>query len=326
VQLKIVDETAAEGAVDPKVDVHTVVDRLDLQPFKDNNERLASFGDRLQGTNSYARAATWVESELNAVGFTVQWDGYQFRGEARDNLYVTKVGKSFPDRMFIVSAHLDGRGGGGAADDDGSGCSLVLEIAKKFASTDVETDVSVRMVFWNNEESGLNGSSAYANDRLQDQGQESPAGSGIFPEPTWLGVLQHDIILYDHGLPPSGQQIPGADADIEYRSDSVFADQSRLLANALLAGNQEYGEFYPAQVGSRMSSTDSVSFQNVSPAVSLRENQRLAEIGNGAQPNWHQRSDLFATYSEADYIFGFNIVQTTMGTVVELAGLTLKVD
>jgi hypothetical protein len=322
VQLTIVDETAAAA----KVDVHTVVDRLGLQPFKDNIERLAGFGDRLQGTNSYTQAARWVESELSAVGYTVQRDGYQFRGEARTNLYVTKVGKIFPDRMFIISAHLDGRGGGGAADDDGSGCSLVLEIARMFAARDVETDVSVRMVFWNNEESGLNGSRAYANDRLRDQGQESPANSGIFPEPTWLGVLQHDMILYDHGLPPRGQQIPGADADIEYRSDSVFGDQSRLLANALFAGNQEYGEFYPAQVGPRMSSTDSVSFQNVAPAVSLRENQRLAEIGNGAQPNWHQRSDVFATYSEADYIFGFNIVQTTAGTVAELAGLTLKVE
>jgi hypothetical protein len=318
VRLTIVDET------DPKVDAHTGVNRLDLQRFKDNIERLASFGDRFQGSSSYTRAAAWVESELEAVNYSVQRDRYQYRGEDRDSIYVTKVGKSFPDRMFIISAHLDGRGNGGAADDDGSGCSLVLEIAKIFAAIDVETDVSVRMVFWNNEESGLNGSGAYANDRQRDQGRENPAG--LFPEPTWLGVIQHDMILFDHGLPAKGQQIPGADADIEYRSDSVFADQSRLLANALLAGNQEYGEFYPAHVGSRMSSTDSVSFQNVAPAVSLRENQRLAEIGNGSQPNWHQRTDLFATYSEADYIFGFNIVQTTMGTVAELAGFTIKVD
>jgi hypothetical protein len=121
---------------------------------------------------------------------------------------------------------------------------------------------------WNNEETGLNGSRAYANDRQRDQGQENPVGSGTFAEPTWLGVLQHDMILYDHGLPPAGQQIPGADADIEYRFSSVFADQSRLLANALLAGNNEYGQFYPAQISSRMSSTDSASFQDVAPAVS----------------------------------------------------------
>jgi hypothetical protein len=323
VQLTVVT-TNGTPVVDPKVDAHAVVDRLDLQQFTNNIEILAGFGDRLQGSASYTRAASWVETELQAVGYTVQRDAYLFQGQDRDSLYVTKVGKTFPDRMFIVSAHLDGRGGGGAADDDGSGCSLVLEIARILAASDVEADVSVRMVFWNNEESGLNGSRAYASDRRQLQGQESPAGSGRFPEPTWLGVVQHDMILYDHGLPPSGQQIPGADADIEYRSESVFADQSRLLANALFLGNKEYGEFYPAQVGSRMSSTDSVSFMDVSPSVSLRENQRLAEIGSGSQPNWHQRTDLFSTYSDADFLFGFNIVQTTVGTVAELSGLKLK--
>jgi hypothetical protein len=96
---------------------------------------------------------------------------------------------------------------------------------------------------------------------------------------------------------------------------------SEQLAKALFAGNQEYGEFYPAQVGNRMSNTDSASFMNVAPSVSLRENQRIVEIGNGSQPNWHQSSDLFSTYSEADYIFGLNIVQTTLGTLAEVAGL-----
>jgi hypothetical protein len=51
---------------------------------------------------------------------------------------------------------------------------------------------------------------------------------------------------------------------------------------------------------------------------SIRENQRLAEIGNGSQPNWHQQTDLFMTYSEADYIFGFKYRTNYNGTVAEL--------
>jgi hypothetical protein len=317
-------EVSDGPVVDLTVDAHTTVDRLDLQRFTDNIETLAGFGDRLQGSLSYNLAANWVQDELEQWGYVVERDSYTYRGEARTSMYVTKVGTTFPDRMFIISAHLDGRGGGGAADDDGSGCSLVLETARVLASSGISTEISIRMVFWNNEESGLNGSRAYANDRRDLQGQESPAGSGVYPEPTWLGIIQHDMILFDHGLPPEGQQIPGADADIEYRATSVFASQSRLLAIALLAGNLEYSEFYPAQVSSRMSSTDSVSFADVAPAVSLRENQRLAEIGNGAQPNWHQRTDVFSTYSAEDYLFGFNIVQGSVGTVSELAGLTVS--
>ena len=49
------------------------------------------------------------------------------------SIYATKVGTRFPDQMYIVSAHLDGRGGGGAANDDASGCSLVLEAARALA-------------------------------------------------------------------------------------------------------------------------------------------------------------------------------------------------
>ena len=74
---------------------------------------------------------------------------------------MTKIGRRFPDRMFIVSAHLDGWGKGGGADDDASGCSLVLEIARVVAFVDM--DISIRFVFWNVEEYDLVGSYRYVN-------------------------------------------------------------------------------------------------------------------------------------------------------------------
>lgn len=41
----------------------------------------------------------------------------------------TKVGTISPDSGYIIGAHFDGRGGGGAADDNVSGTSLILEAA-----------------------------------------------------------------------------------------------------------------------------------------------------------------------------------------------------
>ena len=64
--------------------------------------------------------------------------------------------------MYIVSAHMDGRGGGEAADDDGSGCAVVLELARVLGMPDVQTNRSVRFIFWNNEEFGMDGSGTYA--------------------------------------------------------------------------------------------------------------------------------------------------------------------
>ena len=291
---------------------------LDLDRFKENIRMLASYGDRTQGSASYNNAATWLEGQLRAAGYTVQHHAYTYLSQPRTSIYVTKVGTLFPDQMYIVSAHLDGRGGGGAANDDASGCALVLEAARALAN--LQTAVSVRFIFWNNEETGLNGSTAYVNTRASLQGAESPVGSGVYPEPKWLGMIQHDQILYDHGLPPQPDQIPAADLDVEYQASSTYASASLQLATALRTGNQSYSTQYPAQIGSNMNYTDSVPFQNYTATVSVRDNQRVAEIGNGSNPTWHQPTDLYTYFSEADFRLGFNAVQMTLGTVAELAG------
>ena len=72
-----------------------------------------------------------------------------------------------------------------------------------------------------------------------------------------------------------------------------------------------------------MNYTDSVPFQNYTATVSVRDNQRVAEIGNGSNPHWHQPTDVYAAFSEDDFQLGFNAVQMTLGTVAELAGTTL---
>lgn len=299
----------------------TAVDRLQIGQFKSNIESLSNFGDRLQGSPSYNNAAAWVRSRLEAYGYSVQEHPFLYRGQSRTNLYVTKVGRRNPEQMYIISAHLDGRGNGGAANDDGSGCSLVLEIARVLAMADIATDISVRMIFWNCEETGLNGAYAYVRDRKSLQGREQPPGSNLYPEPQWLGMITHDQILFDHGLPVQAQQSPNADADIEFQTNSAWAGQSRALANTL--ASSRYAKDYPAEVSGDMCCTDSVPFQDDCPAVSIRENRRRAEIGQGSQPNWHQPTDLYTTYSELDFLFGFNIVQTTMGTIGQLTRLTV---
>lgn len=119
----------------------------------------------------------------------------------REAVYCTKIGTGHPGEMYIVSAHMDGIGFGEAANDDGSGTALVMELARVFSSPDVHTDRSIRFILWNNEETGLNGARAYVEQRAALQGKEWPTGSGRYPEPKWLGVMQHDMMLFDHGMP-----------------------------------------------------------------------------------------------------------------------------
>ena len=60
------------------------------------------------------------------------------------------------------------------------------------------------------------------------------------------------------------------------------------------------------------------------PAVSLRENERGAQIGAGWNPHWHQPTDVFSTFSDKDFRLGLNAAQTTLGALGQLAGVTLK--
>jgi len=247
----------------------------------------------------------------------------------REQVYCTKVGLARPDEMYIIGAHMDGHGWGEAADDNASGTALVMELARVFSGADVQTDRSIRFILWNNEETGLNGSRAYIAQREALQGREDPPGSGRYPEPKWLGVIQHDMMLFDHGMPREDggvakEQRPEADVNIEFQSNSKLAAQSQALAWAFAAANERYATDYPATVGSHMASTDSVPFQDIVPAISLRENERVTQIGAGWNPHWHQPTDLFSTYSDTDFRLGLNAAQTTLAAIAELAGAGLK--
>ena len=246
----------------------------------------------------------------------------------RQQVYCTKVGSTRPEEMYIVGAHMDGHGWGEAANDDGSGTALVMELARIMSMPDVKTERTSRFALWNNEETGLNGARAYIAQRQALQGKESPAGSGKYPEPKWLGMIQHDMMLFDHGMPRadgtmSPEQRPEADVNIEFQSNSKMAAESQKLAWFFHVANEKYATDYPAAVGPHMTNTDSGPFQDIIASISLRENERGREVGAGWDPHWHQVTDVYATFTEKDFRLGLNAAQTTLGAVAMLAGATV---
>jgi hypothetical protein len=255
------------------------------------------------------------------------------KGGPREEVYCTKVGSIRPDEMYIVAAHMDGLGYGEAANDDASGTALVMELARILSAPGVTTERTIRFALWNNEETGLNGATAYVAQRKDLQGIESPKGSGRYPEPRWLGMIQHDMMMFDHGMPvartgadgkqvaaPPPEQRREADVNIEFQADSRQAAGSEKLAWAFRAANDKYASDYPASVGPHMTNTDSTPFMDLVPSISLRENERGQQIGAGWNPHWHQPTDLVSSFSDKDFLLGLNAAQTTLAAIARLAG------
>jgi hypothetical protein len=238
-----------------------------------------------------------------------------------DMVYCTRWGTTRRGEMYIIGAHMDGIGYGEAANDNGSGTAIVMELARILNAPDVVTEVSIRFALWNGEEGGLNGANAYVVQRAGRQGQAS--------EPTWLGMIQHDMMLFDHGMPNPDGTLPAeqrreADVNIEFQENSKMAAESARLAITFKLANTRYATDYPATIGPHMQSTDSVPFQNLIPAISLRENERRDHIGFGWNPHWHQPTDVFATFSDADFRLGLNAAQTTLAAIAQLTAAVVK--
>jgi hypothetical protein len=126
---------------------------------------------------------------------------------------------------------------------------------------------------------------------------------------------------------PDGKMNPEqrreADVNVEFAGKSAFAQQSQELAWFWRAANDKFALDYPAAVGDRMSNTDSDPFKDLVPAISLRENERLAQIGTGWDPQWHQPTDVYATYSDKDFLLGLNAAETTLAALAQLAGANI---
>jgi hypothetical protein len=325
--------TAADSAI------QQVVVRLDFTSYKELIRGLTQFGDRRAGTERGNQAIDWIEAQLRSWGYQTERLHYTVGGndstppEPREQVYATKIGSTNPREMVILGAHMDGIGNGEAANDNASGTALVMEIARVLAPAGVQTDRSIRFALWNNEETGLNGARAYVEQRAGLQGVENPAGSGRYPEPRWIAMIQHDKVLFDHGLPAQHQQAWDADVDVEFQMVSERAAESAQLGLTMINANRKFATDYPAALSNSMSNTDSTPFMNLVPSVSVRENRRLYEIGwrgpegwgaRGSDPNWHQPTDLFVTYHDPDFRLGYNAMQTTLAATLTLVGVRVQ--
>jgi Zn-dependent M28 family amino/carboxypeptidase len=92
-------------------------------------------------------------------------------------------GREAPEEIVLLGCHLDSWDTGEGAQDDGAGCAIIIEAARRIGELPERPRRTVRVVLFANEEFGLSGARAYGEQYAEEVashalGAESDLGSG----------------------------------------------------------------------------------------------------------------------------------------------------
>ena len=138
-------------------------------------QRLQDFRTRYVYTDSCRRAEEYVARYFNHLGLdSVELDAYPVGADTWRNVVGTILGKTHPEKILILCAHLDATSEdpynfAPGAEDNGSGTCGVIEAARVLAHENL--DYTVKFIAFTGEEIALNGSDHYAR-RARSRGED----------------------------------------------------------------------------------------------------------------------------------------------------------
>ena len=143
------------------------------------------------------------------------------------------------DKVLVVGAHLDSVIEGPGINDNGSGTSLLLEMAEELSENNIRVRQKVRFAFWGAEESGLLGSEHYVENLSDDE-----LGS-IFANLNFdmVGSPNYVRFVYDGDGSDTELAGPPGSAEIESIFTDYFASQGLASAPTEFSGRSDYGPF-----------------------------------------------------------------------------------
>jgi Zn-dependent M28 family amino/carboxypeptidase len=126
--------------------------RVDMDFFKEKLIVLAS--NERKSTAGLDKARAFLSAEYKKIGFDVSLAPFG----SGVNIIAEKKGTTHPEKILIISAHIDSVGNMGA-NDDGTGTIGLLTVSQILAKH--EYPITIRVLGFDREEVGLKGSDAY---------------------------------------------------------------------------------------------------------------------------------------------------------------------
>lgn len=139
----------------------SIVNQYSPDSVHANLVQFENLGVKELGTTALANTLDWLINKYTSYGYTdIAIDTFNYSGTDAYNLIVTKTGLVYPNTYFIIDGHYDTKTGTGT-NDNGSGVSIILEVARLLQN--IPTEYSVKFINFSIEELGLVGSNAYVN-------------------------------------------------------------------------------------------------------------------------------------------------------------------
>lgn len=136
-----------ESAASETEDLYGVEAYANLEAIYQNFPQ--RINDENNRSENVTNAGLWIQSQLESYGYEVSTHDFTHFDFTGTNYFVTKPGKS--DKTIIIGAHYDSMPTAGV-DDNGSGVSVLLELAHRFY--DMDTPCTLQFVFFDTEEYG----------------------------------------------------------------------------------------------------------------------------------------------------------------------------
>lgn len=235
--------------------------RVDMKFFEEKLKAFAGF-ERKSNAN-LDRAREFLTAEYKNIGFEVALHPFG----TGTNFIAEKKGTKSPEKVLVLSSHIDSVGNNGA-NDNGTGTIGVLAVAKEMAKYNY--DFTIRVLGFDREEKGLVGSDAYV--------------ATITDKKAIIGNINFEMMGH-HAKNDGGFHLIDCDKPLIFnvpKKDSTFlSDEVKKSIETLgldlhvvktCTGRSDHASFWRAKI----------------PAIVISENF----FGGDADPCYHARCDV----------------------------------
>jgi hypothetical protein len=191
--------------------IREVVGSVSLTHLFDYQRDLFQFGSKYITQPGNRQAIHYLAETLRGFGYEPELQWFETRGVETANVIARLPGTVSPHVVYAVSAHFDSSPGSPGADDNTSGTSGLVEMARVLAGRPMPATIEIAL--FTGEEAGLLGSREYVRRALE-------SGKNL------VGALNNDMVGFaeDHRLDNTIRYSNRGIRDLQHGAAILFSD------------------------------------------------------------------------------------------------------